>query len=192
MTEGGVRDTHPPGDPPTLPLAIEATLTRLARMIRAVGARHGLGDDELDALVQDVRIRLWRAQASGESIRDLPTSYVYRAAMSAAVDAVRKRRREEEREPPLETVAPSALAASGSTDASVLASELRAAIARAMADMVPARATVVQMYLKGYDREEMMRLLGYTDDKIRNLLYRGLQDLRERLVKAGHRWPEDG
>lgn len=176
---------------PSLPLEFEATLTRLARMVRAVGVRQGLADDDVDALLQDVRIRLWNAQATGESVRQLPTSYVYRTAMSAAIDMVRKRRREQEREPPLEVASPHALTAGGSTDAAALAADLHSAISHALAEMVPARATVVQMHLQGYEREEMMRLLGYTDDKIRNLLYRGLHDLRERLVRAGHRWPED-
>src|SRR5262245_16703999 len=74
---------------------IEEVLARFARLVRSVGARHGLSDTDLDEVVQDVRIRLWHAQESGEAIERLPTSYVYRTAMSAALDLLRRRRRRE-------------------------------------------------------------------------------------------------
>lgn len=57
--------------------------------------------------------------------------------------------------------------------------------------MVEARRVVVRMHLSGYEREEIIALLGWSDAKVRNLLYRGLQDLRERLTRAGYRWPEE-
>ena len=41
------------------------------------------------------------------------------------------------------------------------------------------------MYLAGYDREEIAELFGWTEAKTRNLLYRGLADLRARLADAG-------
>ncbi len=47
------------------------------------------------------------------------------------------------------------------------------------------RRSVVRMYLTGYDREEIADLLGWTEPKTRNLLYRGLADLREILTEMG-------
>jgi RNA polymerase sigma factor (sigma-70 family) len=177
--------------PDALSLPIEAALLRLGRMVRAAGVRHGLSDAELDALVQEVRVRIWRAHPSSEQIAQLPTSYVYRTAMTAAVDLVRHRRRIQEREPALDVAAPSALVARDQTDAPLLAAELGAAIARELDEMVEARRVVVRMHLAGYERAEIITVLGWTDAKVRNLLYRGLQDLRERLVRVGYRWPED-
>lgn len=175
-----------------LSLPLEAALTRLARMIRSVGARHGMADHELDALLQDVRIRVWRAHPTSESIAQLPTSYVYRVAMTAAVDLIRKRRREQEREPPLAEAPLVAMATRAGADEAALASDLGDAIARALESMIEARRVVVRMHLHGYERAEMSGMLGWSEDKVRNLLYRGLQDLRERLTRAGYRWPEDG
>ena len=43
------------------------------------------------------------------------------------------------------------------------------------------------MYLKGYGREEIAALLGWSEAKTRNLLYRGLDDLRQRLIARGIR-----
>lgn len=170
---------------------LEATLAKLGRLVRAAGAKLGVGDDELTALFQEVRIRLWRAHGESEEIERLPTSYVYRTATTAALDIVRQRRRHSEREPSIDTAPTSALVSRGSADDEVLASDLGAAITRELETMVEARRVVVRMHLSGYPREEIMSILGYSDAKVRNLLYRGLQDLRERLMKAGYRWPED-
>jgi RNA polymerase sigma-70 factor (ECF subfamily) len=41
------------------------------------------------------------------------------------------------------------------------------------------------MYLAGHSKEEIASLLGWTDDKTRNLLYRGLADLRAQLLSMG-------
>lgn len=159
--------------------------------MRAAGARYGVGDDETAQLMQEVRIRLWRAHPNSEEIGRLPTSYVYRTATTAALDIVRRRRRNEDREPSLDAAPTSALVSQTSADDDALVADLGAAIMRELNTMVDARRVVVQMHLSGYGREEMMSVLGWSDAKVRNLLYRGLQDLRERLVRAGFRWPEE-
>ena len=160
-------------------------------MMRVVGVRQGVTDDDLDALIQDVRVRIWRAHQRGEAIDRLPTSYVYRTAMAAAVDMVRKRRREWSRESALQPAMTSAVAVSKGTDADVLAADLGAAIDRVLRDMPESRRVVVRMHLSGYEREEMATMLQRTEASVRNLLYRGMQDLRDGLVRAGYRWPED-
>lgn len=170
---------------------LDATLARLGRLVRAAGVKHGVGDEELTTLFQEVRIRLWRAHPDSEEIGRLPTSYVYRTATTAALDIVRKRRRHEDREPSLDTAPTSALVSRTSADEDALASDLGAAITRELDTMVEARRVVVKMHLAGYGRDEMIAALGWSDAKVRNLLYRGLHDLRERLVSAGYRWPED-
>ena len=63
--------------------------------------------------------------------------------------------------------------------------ETRAEVDRAVASLVASRRPVVRMYLAGYSREEIAQLLGWTEAKTRNLLYRGLADLRERLTARG-------
>lgn len=47
------------------------------------------------------------------------------------------------------------------------------------------RRQVVKLHLRGLSREEIEPLLGFSEAKVRNLLYRGLEDLRELLVKEG-------
>jgi len=53
-------------------------------------------------------------------------------------------------------------------------------------DEIPeSRRPAVRMYLAGYSREDIAELMGWTEAKTRNLLYRGLADLRELLLARG-------
>jgi RNA polymerase sigma-70 factor (ECF subfamily) len=170
--------------------ALERIIVRFGRMLHAVGRRRGLGDAELDELTQEVRVRLWRALGEGEKIRQVQTSYVYRAAMSAALDIVRRRRARAEA--PLEGAEGDAIdigaeaASTGERPDTVLEQrELGERIDRAVGELSPPRDVVVRLHLSGYDRFEMAELLGWTEPKVRNLLYRGLGDLRALLLRQG-------
>lgn len=178
-----------PGDH-QLSSAIETALANFGTMVRRVGWQHRLSDADVDELVQDVRIRLWRARGQSEQIREVTSSYVYRTATSAALDLLRRRRAY-----PTEPLEPAGepgeavLAAAPVGPAEELAeSELAAEIVRAVDSIAPARRPVVRMHLAGYSREEIAELLGWTEAKTRNLLYRGLADLRERLTARGIGW----
>ena len=174
--------------------AIEQALGSFGSMVRRVGWRHRLSDADVDELVQDVRIRLWRARAESEQIRTAGASYVYRTAVSAALDLLRRRRAH-----PVETLDPDGEPGEAAR-ASVLVgpaeelaeSELAAEIARVVDTIAPARRPVVRMHLAGYPREEIAALLGWSEAKTRNLLYRGLADLRERLAARGIGWERSG
>lgn len=164
---------------------LESLVTRFATMVRSVGARHGLAESDLDEVLQEVRIRLWRADPAGEQIGRLGASYVYRTAVSAALDLLRRRRahaadRTDSVDDHSERL-PSPARASGLVERN----ELTARILGAVDTLQPSRRAVVRMYLSGYEREEIGELLGWTEAKTRNLLYRGLADLRERLTAMG-------
>src|SRR5215216_1863740 len=63
----------------------------IRRTVRGVGWRHRLSEADVDEVMQQVRIRLWRAQGDSEQIARAPASYVYRTAVSAALDLIRRR-----------------------------------------------------------------------------------------------------
>ena len=64
-------------------------------------------------------------------------------------------------------------------------SDLALSIERAIETIPESRRPVVRMYLAGYGSAEIGELMGWTEAKARNLLYRGLADLRQRLEDAG-------
>jgi len=160
-------------------LALEQTLQRSEAAVRGVGARHGLGEAEIDELFQEVRIRLWKAQeGSVEKLGELSPSYVYRTAMSAALDMMRRRRRApgqvllEEGIP-----GPPGQSPEYALERDLLVERLEGALNR----LHERRRPVVRMHLAGYPRKEIAELMGWTEAKTRNLLYRGLADLRALL-----------
>jgi RNA polymerase sigma-70 factor (ECF subfamily) len=166
--------------------ALEATVDRFAGMVRRIGLQYRLSEADLDEVLQEVRIRLWRARGSSEQIAAVSTSYVYRTASTAALDVLRRRRtRREALSDELDGPVAAGLAAAGGPDRELEGSELAAEVSRAIETIPASRRPVVRMYLAGYPREEIADLMGWTEAKTRNLLYRGLADLRERLVARG-------
>jgi RNA polymerase sigma factor (sigma-70 family) len=165
--------------------ALEAVIERSAEHVRRIGGRHGLSASDVDVLFQEVRVRLWKALATGERIGEARASYVYMTATTAALDLIRRRRSRREQDLDdaresswMESPAPSPLAQAE-------ASETAAMVADAVDELIESRRPVVKMYLTGYNTREIADLMGWTEAKARNLLYRGMADLRERLRDRG-------
>ena len=111
---------------------------------------------------------------------------MYRAAVSASLDIIRRRRTAKSMAAPLDDVHVTFLAdPRASADGLLASKELAAAVHDALGLLAESRRGVVRMYLAGYDRFEIADLMGWTEGKTRNLLYRGLDDLRAILASRG-------
>ena len=178
--------------PDQLSPALERALGKFSGILRPVCWRYRFSGADVDELLQEVRIRLWRAHgevaSAGEHIASISASYLHRTALSAAIDMVRRRRArggdrttsiEDEHDIHPERHGP---------DEELAQSELAAQVERAIESIHPSRRPVVRMHLMGHSREEIAQLLGWTEAKTRNLLYRGLADVREHLIAQGVRW----
>ncbi len=172
-----------PGDD-QLSGALEAALARFRDAARRLAHRTGLGPDDLDELLQEVRIRLWRALGTPERIREARALYLQRTVASAALDLIRRRRARREQSLDADDGRPEPAAPYGA-DREVDRTEFDAVVARAIEQLGESRRVVVRLHLTGYDREEIARMLGWSEPKTRNLLYRGLADLRQALERAG-------
>jgi RNA polymerase sigma-70 factor (ECF subfamily) len=173
-----------------LSLALEAAMTKFGAMVRQVGRRYRLDDEGVDEVMQEVRIRLWRARGTSEQIDETNTSYVYRTASTAALDVLRRRRsRWAGQHDDIDDGPVAVLAAPEPDPHRVLeGSELADKVDQAIEAIPATRRPAVRMHLAGYPREEIADLMGWTEAKTRNLLYRGLTDLRERLAAEGVGW----
>jgi RNA polymerase sigma-70 factor (ECF subfamily) len=165
--------------------SIEALIARFRTMVCSVGARRGLIEADLDEVLQDVRIRLWHAGEGGKTLEELGSSYLYHLATTAALDLLRRRRarRADDIEDIRERTELTTDDASPheAMEARELASQIEAAIDTLSSD----RRVSVRLHLTGYDRADIARMLGWTDARTRNLLYRGLDDLRRQLTDMG-------
>jgi RNA polymerase sigma-70 factor (ECF subfamily) len=163
--------------------ALETTLRRFADEVRHTALRFGLAGDDVDELEQEIRLRLWKALQTGEKIEAAPASYVRQVARSAAIDLFRRRR--SRREDPLPEQPERGPMTAPTAETHLATGELAAALGRALEQLVTSRQGVVRMHLAGYPREEIAGLMGWSEAKVRNLLYRGLDDLRGRLTAMG-------
>ena len=58
-------------------------------------------------------------------------------------------------------------------------------VKEAMARLPDRRRTAVGLHLEGLTTQEIAELLGWSEPKARNLVYRGLKDVRRCLKEAG-------
>jgi RNA polymerase sigma factor (sigma-70 family) len=177
--------------PDPLSPALEAVVNRFAGLVRGVGWRHRLSEADIHELLQQVRIRLWQAQGTSEQISRVSASYVYRTAVSAVLDMMRRRRAQ--RTEQMVSIEDGMVATStANPERDLDSSEVVAQVTRAIDSIPLSRRAAVRMYLAGHPREEIADLLGWSEAKTRNLLYRGLGDLRARLTEQGIGWEADG
>ena len=138
--------------------------------------KHGLDPEDI---LQDVRIRIWKL-VRGEKTILSPASYIRKIVNSAVIDQLRKRRREDslfllEKQKHI-----SELELSYSREA-VRRRAFEEAVGAAVEKLMDSRRQVVKLYLLNLSLPEISGYLNWTHDKTRNLLYRGLADLREFL-----------
>src|SRR5688572_12721259 len=182
---------EPPADPADARLRdlLEKYGALLRRTIAQVcRAGSGLSVDDIE---QDARVRLWRALQSEREITH-PRSYIYKVALSATLRAIRqvKARREtplvEEHEVG-DAGAAEILQASPEASPEAIAErrEWMRKVDAAMAHLAENRRLAVRLHLQGLTTTEIGDLLGWTEPKARNLVHRGLIDLRAFLRSEG-------
>ena len=142
---------------------------------------------------QEAQLRLWRALLSEREIHDL-ASYLYRIAETTTLEAIRRVKtkreeqlrlaeeaEEEERGELLHLIADSRGSPECQAQRQELVSKLKAALAR----LPDNRRAAVELRLQEMTSQEIAHLTGWTEPKARNLVYRGLKDLREHLRAEG-------
>jgi len=155
---------------------------------------------QFDDIEQDARLRLWRAIEAEREI-NFHGSYIYKIVVSVTINAIRraKARREEqlrlaedgadEDAAEVKPIIPAA-SAENSPEAQAEREELLHKVEEAMARLPESRRLAVGLHLKGMTTDEIADLMGWSEPKARNLVYRGLKDLRGKLRSAGIEYGE--
>lgn len=144
--------------------------------------------EEREEIVQKSAIKLWKMLEKGTKKRsDLTRTYLWRVVYSVFIDDLRleKRRREESFEPEAHD-APAAEAAG--PEAIAVGRELGRRIQAALRQLNEDRRRAVTLRLEGHPVREIAAILGYGYKNTDNLVYRGLEQLRELLGRDG---PQD-
>lgn len=150
---------------------------------------------QFDDIEQEARLRLWRAVEAEREI-NFHGSYIYKIVVSVTINAIHraKSRREEqlrladdEEAEDAADVKTTTLAAGAenSPEAQAEREELLRKVEEALARLPENRRLAVGLHLKGMTTDEIADLMGWSEPKARNLVYRGLKDLRGELRAAG-------
>lgn len=143
---------------------------------------------QFDDIEQEARLRLWRALQSERPITDL-ASYIYKIAVTTTIDAVRrvKARHEEQLHVVAEREGEAGSPMADPNDSPerlVERGEVMRRVEEALASLSENRRRAVGLHLQGLSNQEIATVLGWSEPKARNLIYRGLKELRERLRAA--------
>ena len=164
----------------------------LRRIVTRLCPRNlGLNFDDVE---QEARLRLWKALRDERKIDD-PASYLYRIAATATIDAVRRVRAR--REEPLEDESEAAPRAAvlvhpgPSLERSTGRSLLLQRIEQVLSGVSDERRRLLGLHVQGFTTQEIADLNGWTEPKARNLLYRTLADVREKLRAQGIQYEGD-
>lgn len=174
---------------------LERLLERYSALLRQQIRQHCPRDlgIQVSDIEQEARVRLWKVLQRETELND-PASYIYRIAVSATIDAVRRvlARREEQLHVESEDE-PSSIDFVADPvhgpDAVTERRELMSAVAAALASLAEKRRRAVELYLQGLSVAEIASLLRWSEPKARNLVYRGLEDLRAALRREGIEYP---
>jgi len=162
---------------------LEEIVRKYSRLIRSAIARVAGPSTDLVAedVEQEVLLALWKAMP-GEQTPAHPSSYLYRAAIRETVRVLKGLRTDA----PLEAGADKSPKAPG-PDVLAEGKELGHAIRSALAEISGDRRRAVTAHLAGYEVKEIMETFDWPYNKARNLLARGMKDLRSRLDMRGYR-----
>jgi RNA polymerase sigma factor (sigma-70 family) len=147
---------------------------------------------QFDDIEQEARMRLWRALQAEREVTNY-ASYLYRIAATATIDALRRvQARHEEQlhivteqtvDDPMIMIAPAPV-----RDSPERRAESRETIRKVMsvvAKLPEEQRRAVGLYLQGMTSQDVADLMGWTEPKSRNLVYRGLKELRKTLRQEG-------
>ena len=159
-----------------------AGLIRTA-VVRTAGAEGAAHADEIE---QRVLLALWKQLQREQEIRH-PASYLYRAAARETVRVIRGERRFEEKAEIAHQTRSGPVGASGEVapDRAAESHQIGEQIRAAIATLQPLRRLAVQAHLMGHPVDEIMEMNGWTYQKARNLVARGMGDLRRELGARG-------
>jgi RNA polymerase sigma factor (sigma-70 family) len=162
-----------------------ALIERYAGLMRATLRQidHKMPEADLQELEQDVRLKLWQSLVA-EGNFNKPAAYIRKVIISVSVDAARKRIVRGGNATHIE-LSELEIADDQAHDLLELRGELHALIVQLSAES-PVAAQALGLYLQGFTTEEIGTLLGWTEAKARNTVYRYLEDVRSRLGSARH------
>ena len=141
----------------------------------------GIGIDPED-ITQEVRIKIWKL-VDKEKIIVNYASYIKKIVDTVVIDQLRLLKKDEQLYK-MEKQKQIAEQMNACRPEVLKNDLLKEAVGKAVESLIESRRSVVKLYLFDLSIEEISRFYGWSLHKTRNLLYRGLADLKTSLIKA--------
>jgi RNA polymerase sigma factor (sigma-70 family) len=163
---------------------LEALLARFTNFIRAQiqkfeVQRFGIDPDDI---AQEVRIKIWKLIKSEKNISSY-AAYIKKIVDTVVIDQLRLLKKDEQLYR-MEKQKQVAEQLNGYRPEVLRNALMKEAVGKAVESLIESRRNVVKLYLFDLSIEEISRFYGWSLHKTRNLLYRGLADLKRSLKKA--------
>lgn len=142
--------------------------------------KYGLDPDDI---AQEIRIKLWKVLLNEKNIDHQP-SYIRKVVDSTVIDHLRKLKREEEsiNQSIMKTIAENSLFLYSDLPPEDKIQEI---VIKALNQLIDSRRKAVKLFLLNMTIEEIAKYYSWSKNKARNLLYRGLNDLKKILKEKG-------
>ncbi len=163
----------------------DAVISKFGRSIKINIKKFNLPKDGIDPddVLQEVRIKIWKLLNDEKKITNY-SSYIKKIVDSSVIDHLRKARRERgfillEKKKKISEW-------KSQYETRVFDDKnLKRSINNAVESLLDSRRKVVKLYLLNLTIEEIATFYNWSRHKTRNLLYRGLSDLKKRLHEKG-------
>lgn len=187
MPETKTSTDSPEGRQPPISFLPDAEWDRfqgeLARAVERVCPRW-LKDQQED-LVQSALIRVIEIVQRGDGERDVASAYLWRVAHNAVVDEIRRRGRWQQVSIE-DQVGPAApLSTLPSPEQHYAGQQIHRAVRACLGHLVPSRKVAVTLYTLGHRASQIADRMDWSHKRAKNLIYRGLADMRRCLTKKG-------
>ena len=159
----------------------ESVVNRFSTFIKAQVQKYDLQKNGIDPddVIQEVKIKIWKLFNDEKNIKNY-SSYIRKIVNSSIIDQIRKLKREDVI---LDNERRKIIAEIKSHYGSeiILDKHLKKMIALSVDSLIASRKRVVKLFLLNMKIDEIASLFFWSKDKTRNLLYRGLNDLKKIL-----------
>lgn len=163
----------------------DVVLNKFTRFIKGNIQKFNLPKEGIDPddIFQEVRIKIWKLLNDEKKIINY-SSYIKKIVDSSVIDHIRKMRRE--RGLILQQKHKTISEWKGTYEiGSIHDKNLKKMVIESVESLLESRRKVVKLYLLNLSIEEIAILFCWSRDKTRNLLYRGLSDLKKVLKEKG-------
>lgn len=171
---------------------IDSRIAEFSKLIKSVIMKLSPHIDrmDLDDIEQEIKIKIWKELMKSEKKINNLGSYIWKVSYTTACRMLKDLSKqniipinESTGDHELYTKQKNDL--DDQPDFQFEKTELYEAIEKSVELLKDSRRQVIKLYLLGMNRNEISSFYGWSQDRVRNLLYRGLDDLRKNLRSDG-------